>query len=325
MHATIERTEDGFSCSDGPSIRWDELRAVGIHTTEDGPWLEDVFWWFLSEDGLLEIPNGAVEGEVFEAITHGIPGLDLRKLILAMGSTDERVFGLWHAEPPSRPPREELESRLVDLLRRLGATQAPEEVTCALLEAWGGDERRYHDLQHLSECLGWLDASPIDDPERDLAELALWWHDAVLQDPEPEARSAEWLLRTGEDLGLPSSLLHRAAQLVRTTAAHDASGDPLAALVSDCDLAILAADPIRFREYEEGVLAEASAHWRLHVCWRRAAILEDLLARPRLFHIPWFHERLEARARGNIEALLEHPRYRRLRPWRRAVVWLAGR
>lgn len=186
----------------------------------------------------------------------------------------------------------------VELARRWPLADA-EDVRDALLAAYAGAERGYHDTRHLSEVLDRLDElPPVFD--RTAVLLGAWFHDAVYDGaPGAEERSAQWAERAlaRQDRALVAEV----ARLVRLTEHHrpddaDANG----AALSDADLAILAASPQRYAEYVAAVRREYA-----HVpdeAFRagRAAILTDLLARPHLFHTAYARERWEAAARANV-------------------------
>lgn len=85
----------------GATLGWDAIGEVSIHTTDGGPWLEDVYWRLHNEAGevVLVIPNGATGvAELLEALQARLPGFDLKALIDAMGCADNRLFVLWQKE-----------------------------------------------------------------------------------------------------------------------------------------------------------------------------------------------------------------------------------
>jgi predicted metal-dependent HD superfamily phosphohydrolase len=147
----------------------------------------------------------------------------------------------------------------------------------------------------------------------DVAELALWYHDAVYepQKHDCEERSAELL---SEDA---ASMISRdralaAAACIRATAylADVEPSGPAAELVVDVDRSILGRDPIRFMEFEYGVAEEYASTPSTRYFLERGRFLAALLASPSVFHTSCFRERFEARARANLAALLSSRRYR---------------
>lgn len=312
--------------AEGEGFEWHELEAVGIRTTSDGPFAEDVFWQFLTARGLFELPGACFDGASVGALQAALPDLDSAKIIDAMGSTRERVFRLWHVEEARvRWSDARFAARFVALTERLGGlpSRAPAAFE-RLREAWSASARRYHDLEHLTDCLRELDAVAGGAASRDVAELALWYHDAVHEPGgrDCEARSAALLVEEAAGLGISRALAEDAAACVRATAhdgatrvratAHDGAtgAGPTAELVADIDLSILGRDPLRFLEYEYSLAEEYAALPRLPFILARGRFFAGVLARPAIFRTAALRERYEARARANVEALLRSPRYR---------------
>jgi hypothetical protein len=82
------------------AITWDELTLVGIKTTDEGPFVADVFWGLHGLDGKPQIvyPQGATgEGELLEEMQHRLVDFDNRQLIEAMGSTRDALFVIWQS------------------------------------------------------------------------------------------------------------------------------------------------------------------------------------------------------------------------------------
>jgi hypothetical protein len=70
------------------SIRWDELREVGIVTTDEGPWAADVFWLLLCDGVGCAVPSEAQGARTLLERLSELPGFDARAVIEAMGCTD---------------------------------------------------------------------------------------------------------------------------------------------------------------------------------------------------------------------------------------------
>jgi predicted metal-dependent HD superfamily phosphohydrolase len=162
-----------------------------------------------------------------------------------------------------------------------------------LLSAW--DRAGYHDLTHLREVLERLeelgtDATPV--------VLAAWFHDAVYDGAaDDEERSAQWAERA-----LPTAYAEEVARLVRMTVHHrPAEDDPAGCALSDADLGILAASPARYAEYVAGVRADFAHVGEEDFRAGRLAVLQDLAAKPSIFHSPRARELWETRARANLE------------------------
>lgn len=302
------------------TIRWDQLEVVGLRTTAEGPFAEDVFWVLVYRGGRrVDVPSLLVGDDVIDVMVKHLPGLDCAKVVDAMACSQERVFRLWHrTQSPRALDREQLALRFVALVGDVGGRSGDVvEVVETLLDAWSDRARRYHTLEHLSDCLRELDDSGEDDPEtRRRVELALWYHD-VIYDPvarDNEPRSAQRLLADARALGLPTDLAVAAARCVRATAHLRRPGDaaltPDEALVVDVDLAILGQEPLRFMEFEHAVREEYASIPAAVYFWKRRAFFRALLAAERIFHTDAARLRLEAQARENLAGLLGSDRYR---------------
>ena len=164
--------------------------------------------------------------------------------------------------------------------------------------------RGYHDTRHLAEVLDRIDELEAagEDFDATAVRLAAWFHDGVYDgEPGAEDRSAQW----AEDAlrGRPEA--GEVARLVRLTEHHRPDPDDREGCVlSDADLAILAAPPERYAEYVADVRREYAHVPDDLFAAGRAAVLRDLLAKPTLFHTAHAREHWEPAARANVEAEL---------------------
>ncbi len=171
--------------------------------------------------------------------------------------------------------------------------------------------RRYHTLQHLSECLAWCEmARPLAVQPAEI-ELALWFHDAIyqLQAVDNEQQSADWACAALTAAALtaaavPAAAVDRVAQMVLATrhAAPPATADEQ--LVVDIDLAILGAAEPRFAEYETQIRDEYAFVPAAIYREKRREILQSFLARDKIYRSHFFFARLESSARSNLAGVL---------------------
>jgi predicted metal-dependent HD superfamily phosphohydrolase len=172
-----------------------------------------------------------------------------------------------------------------------------------LLAAYATD-RGYHDSRHLAEVLDRVaelrDAG--QDFDHQAVTLAAWFHDAVYDGrPDAEERSAQWARRALA--GRP--VADEVARLVLVTERHAPTDDDVnGCVISDADLAILAATPERYAEYAADVRREYAEVPDDLFRQGRAAVLGDLLAKTSLFHTSHAREHWEAPARANVVAEL---------------------
>jgi predicted metal-dependent HD superfamily phosphohydrolase len=170
-----------------------------------------------------------------------------------------------------------------------------------LTAAYAEPQRRYHNQQHIAECLAEFDGARSLAKEPSAVELALWFHDAVY-DPKAadnEERSAAMAKTCVVGAGLVE-LAARVAELVMVTQCHEPEAGSDAAFIMDVDLSILGQDPKRFAEYEAQVREEYSFVPKLIFNFKRAQILQRFLDRPRIYATDHFASRYETAARHNL-------------------------
>jgi predicted metal-dependent HD superfamily phosphohydrolase len=171
-----------------------------------------------------------------------------------------------------------------------------------LLAAYGDERRGYHDLTHLAEVLEHVATLAEGADDLEAVALAAWFHDAVYDgtgdDEERSARLAEEELAAA---GVDAGRVAEVARLVRLTANHRPEpGDRNGEVLSDADLAVLAAHPERYAGYVAGVRREYAHVADDDFRRGRVAVLRDLLAKPALFHTAAARELWEERARANL-------------------------
>jgi predicted metal-dependent HD superfamily phosphohydrolase len=190
--------------------------------------------------------------------------------------------------------------------RRLLPGFAGDRLYDELVAAYAEPPRKYHTLQHLTECIAGFEATRGLAERPDEVELALWFHDAVydVQARDNEARSAAWLLRAALECGAGPALAARLHALVMVTrhVAVPASADEQ--LLVDIDLSILGAGVERFDGYERQVREEYA--WVPAEDYRRGrrAVLAGFSSRPRIYGTAGIHDRLEVQARANLDRSL---------------------
>ncbi|GEN79952.1 HD domain-containing protein [Actinotalea fermentans] len=199
-----------------------------------------------------------------------------------------------------------------------GATASPSEIEYVgerLLARWSEPGRHFHNTRHLADVLAHVDELAEEAHEPELVRLAAWYHGAVFD----AAERASFAHRGGEDerasaalarlelgeLGLPQRAVDRVAELVTALARHTPMpGDDDCAVLCDADLAMLAAEPQRYKAYLTALRAEY-AHIPVEDFVRaRIAILRRLQERARLFASPLGHG-WEEPARQNVDAELQ--------------------
>jgi predicted metal-dependent HD superfamily phosphohydrolase len=212
---------------------------------------------------------------------------------------------------------ETLRGRWTADLLALGA-DAPREAVLAegrsLHDRWFEEHRSYHDPVHLAEVLAALDelheVGELPLPERHLAGVAAWFHDAVYDaDAAPGANEEASAVLAQERLtalGVPADDVERIARLVRESATHEMSSrDPATRCFHDADLWILASPPERFDAYCHQVRLEYRQVPAADFARGRTVVLTPFVARERLYLTDHAHEHWTERARLNLARELD--------------------
>jgi predicted metal-dependent HD superfamily phosphohydrolase len=203
-----------------------------------------------------------------------------------------------------------------------GSTASHDEIERVgemLLSRWSEPSRHYHNARHLADVLAHVDELAEEAHEPDLVRLAAWYHGAIFDAAErvlqtrhggeDERASAVLARRELSNLGLPERAVSRVADLVTALDRHlPKPGDDDCAVLSDADLAMLAAEPQRYRAYLADIRAEYAHVPEEEFARTRVAILQHLRQRPRLFSSP-LGRLWEEPARQNLDAefqRLEH-------------------
>jgi predicted metal-dependent HD superfamily phosphohydrolase len=198
-----------------------------------------------------------------------------------------------------------------------GATATPDQIretADRLLARWRDPERRFHNLKHLVDVLARVDELGEETHEPAIVQLAAWYHGAVFDSAkykayatiggEDEVASALIAVEELTALGVPAERAQRVGDLVSMLVRHSpAPGDMDAAVLCDADLAMLAAEPQKYKTYLQDVRAEYAHVPTPDYLRARARILSKLLARKTLFHSP-LSVQWESTARQNLQAEL---------------------
>lgn len=186
--------------------------------------------------------------------------------------------------------------------RGIGATGDGNALFQTLLASYSEPHRKYHTIQHLSECLSAFEQARQLAPHPAEVETALWFHDAIydVRRSDNEERSAQWAEAELEAAGVPTGTTGLVSSLVLVTKHTAVPITQDEQVLVDIDLGILGASEQRFAEYERQIRDEYAFVPDLLFRRKRRAILKSFLQRSRIYSTAHFHAVLEQAARSNL-------------------------
>ncbi|HIK10055.1 MAG TPA: hypothetical protein IGS52_07290 [Oscillatoriaceae cyanobacterium M33_DOE_052] len=190
--------------------------------------------------------------------------------------------------------------------------QVSPKAGCQLLldvvQAYSSGNRFYHTLEHVQAVLNSLESLKHHTENLPALQLAAWFHDVIYDTraKDNEEKSAAYTVTALNQLGIPTDMIDNVAQIILDTKHHQATGNNRdSQIFLDADLAILGADDTEYRFYAQKIQREYSWMSREQYREGRTAILQQLLARETIYHLPEMAAKLEEKARRNIREELD--------------------
>lgn len=201
-----------------------------------------------------------------------------------------------------------LKATFFDLMARYAADHAQAGAHWQELERlYGHKGRYYHSLGHLEHLLSQLMAVKAAIQDWDAVLFALYYHDAVYNPlkKDNEARSAVLAEKRLLTAGAPALVVEKCSALILATKNHELSTDPDINYFTDADLSVLGQEWEVYAVYCRQVRKEYAVFPDLLYKPGRAKVLAHFLQMDRIFKTDYFFEKLEARARENLQWELE--------------------
>ncbi|MEM9255706.1 MAG: hypothetical protein AAGA91_09670 [Pseudomonadota bacterium] len=197
----------------------------------------------------------------------------------------------------------DLQQRFCTLWERCSGESAPStQVWTLLSEHYREPHRFYHNLQHLRHCLSQLDAAREQIAELDATEMAIWFHDVIYEygARDNEEKSADLFQAMAGD-NMSGSFVERVYDFIIATQHRGAAEDEGVAFVVDIDLSGFGL-PWKGYLADSDALRKEAPHIGDEEYYRgKLRFFAELQAWPSLFQTDYFRERLEQRARENIQ------------------------
>lgn len=178
-----------------------------------------------------------------------------------------------------------------------------------LVGMYSSQERKYHNLKHINECLDELDLAReqglVKHPV--IMEMALTHHDALYDTKrkDNEEKSAALLFLNLKSMGFFKWARKIGYGYVMATKHNVIPGDEGARIVVDIDLSILGKSWERYEEYMRAIRQEYK--WVEEKAFRegRAKVMQGFLDRERVYLTDFFREKYERQARDNVKREIE--------------------
>ena len=177
-----------------------------------------------------------------------------------------------------------------------------------IVTRYGEPQRAYHTLNHIEQLLVQFDSVKHHLSEPHIIALALYYHD-VIYDPtrsDNELQSAE-LATDALSSYLSPEQCQQIYALIMMTANHqidtlvDSDKYNDAAYLLDMDLSILGAPWSAYEQYAKAIRQEYAHVADDNYRDGRTAVLQGLLAHPKLYLTDHYYDQLETQARDNIK------------------------
>lgn len=182
----------------------------------------------------------------------------------------------------------------------------PQKIYDELIAAYSEKQRAYHTVQHLYECLSLMEAVQYELNDPYAVALALWFHDVIYdpQAPDNELKSAELFEQLmAQDLSFDT--LEKIKRWILATQKHALTDEIDLQFLLDIDLAIFAATPERFIQYEQQIQREYS--WvdpEVYSVKRKQVLIHFYQSEP-LYQTGYFQKNFELNAKDNLRQILE--------------------
>lgn len=126
------------------------------------------------------------------------------------------------------------------------------EETNKIFENYTRDNRYYHNLEHIEDCLLKLSEYKLSEEEIDVLSLAIIYHDFVYELKDSENKSAKVF---EDSFWFEDNRFKEVPNLIRMTKTHIAS-NKLEQILSDIDMSILGSSTDKYENYNEGIKKE---------------------------------------------------------------------
>ena len=173
-----------------------------------------------------------------------------------------------------------------------------------LARAYNGNNRHYHNLNHIAHMLNLLNDVEAYVFDLDTLKLAIWYHDVVYSSRknDNEEKSAELAKNRLKSFNFDEKLIEIVQNLIISTKKHQVILTENAdnAFLLDIDLSILGSQWETYLEYSKKIRKEYAIYPNFMYKKGRKKVLSHFLEREQLYFTEYFRSKLELQARENV-------------------------
>ena len=193
-----------------------------------------------------------------------------------------------------------------DLLKiSFAKLQLGEVIFTNLVNAYSHPSRHYHNLEHIQHLLTLSEIFRDNSDRWIILQFTSWFHDYIYnpQAKDNEIQSAIYAENKLKVMNIAPDIIELVKEIILSTQKHQPlTTDINNAIFLDMDLSILGTSTASYLKYSQAIRQEYI--WLSDQDYQkgRIKILSSFLARKRIYFTECFYQKLEAKARANLES-----------------------
>jgi len=202
----------------------------------------------------------------------------------------------------------DLQTRFTRLWQRHSQEPLPgfaNEIFSQLATMYGEEWRSYHNIGHISDCLGYFDDCCDQASNPDAMEMAIWFHDCIYEigARNNEARSRDWFMEQTRGI-LDDKFRNRVSELIMDTCHRHQPDTEDGKLIADIDLTSFSLPWDQYIADGKNVQKELGNDKPGSDPSKKIGFLANLSKRDTVYFSPYYLENFEKSAQDNISTHL---------------------
>ncbi len=181
------------------------------------------------------------------------------------------------------------------------------ELWSELEKSYSHRSRKYHNLAHVEAMLKDLDVIKDELKDWNSVQFSVFYHDIyyISTSKNNEEQSAKIARQSLQKIGLPATQIAHIEAQILATKKHQIAPDMDTNFLLDADLAILGRLWEQYTSYMNNVREEYKIYPDILYRPGRKKVLNHFLALHSIYKTPHFHNRLELKAKENLQRELD--------------------